>query len=225
MDDTRFDNLLRSFSSGASRRGAMGLLLGGSVALLGLAETAAKNGKGKGKGKGGKKSTPAPPPLTCEKQCPESTTYCGYRVSGGPLCAGVVVSYQDPCRTCSSDQNCMGSGLPYCITSLVRRDGGTLPAFPARTPEGHATALDSPDLRYRLLLTSSLSIHVLGSAGIESPPSPPRSPAVPRVEAEAAVDGSVEARFERQSDRALACRADRRVKLPAAVIWSDRCRP
>jgi len=53
MDDTRFDNLLRSLSSGASRRGALGLLLGGPLALLGLAETEAKKGKKRKRKRGG----------------------------------------------------------------------------------------------------------------------------------------------------------------------------
>ncbi len=87
MDDTRFDKLLRSLSSGASRRGALGLLLGGPLALLGLAETEAKKGKkGKGKDKGkGKGKPPPPPPPFCPGR--PGGTVCGSDSRGNCVCS------------------------------------------------------------------------------------------------------------------------------------------
>jgi len=69
MDTNRFDFLSRSLRDARSRRGALTSVLGGTLGLLGLAETDAKKKKGKGKkgkgkkgGKGGKGTPPPPPP-------------------------------------------------------------------------------------------------------------------------------------------------------------------
>jgi hypothetical protein len=50
VEGTRFDTITRAFTDVRSRRGALVELLGGTVGLLGLADTAAKKSKGKGKG-------------------------------------------------------------------------------------------------------------------------------------------------------------------------------
>jgi hypothetical protein len=42
MDDSRFDALTRAFTTARSRRAALGTLLGGTLGLLGLADTSAR---------------------------------------------------------------------------------------------------------------------------------------------------------------------------------------
>jgi len=51
MDSDRFDSLTRNLTTAGSRRVALGSLLAGSLALLGLGGTDAKKGKGKKKKK------------------------------------------------------------------------------------------------------------------------------------------------------------------------------
>ena len=68
VDANRFDDVARSLQREAPRRGALGLLLGGALALTGIAETVAK---GKGKGKKKKKKD------VCEKTSKACKGNCG----------------------------------------------------------------------------------------------------------------------------------------------------
>jgi hypothetical protein len=141
MDATRFDSLIRSVTASHSRRGALAALLAGTLALLGLAETAAKKGKSKGKGKKKKKrgdqgtSPPPPPPPTgpaappppcldgikngsesdvdCGGSCPRCLNgrSCGSRDD----CASAVCT-GGTCQPCATDADCPkdARGQCYC---------------------------------------------------------------------------------------------------------------
>ena len=118
MDDTRFDDLLRSLSSLSSRRGALGLLLGGPLAVLGLAETEArkrKKRKRKRGGSGGGNNPPPPPPDP--NACTTSATTCdSFLGSPAPCgstgsCACVGAANSGP-GTCANGVESSGALCP-----------------------------------------------------------------------------------------------------------------
>lgn len=104
MDGSRFD----AWAQTQGRRGALATFVGATLGLLGI--TVAE-GKKRGKRKKHKK----PKPLTCGEQCMADA--CFHRPYGPSLCGnhyGVAA-----CMHCSSDQACVGSDFPYCITSFT----------------------------------------------------------------------------------------------------------
>lgn len=94
MDGTRFDIATRALSDDTPRRSILGLLLGGTLGLAGLAESAAKGkGKKKGKGKGKKKKSSV---------CSEAEKMCKGNCTFGQTCCSSFDC--DTCRNlyCSS---------------------------------------------------------------------------------------------------------------------------
>lgn len=117
MDSARFDDLLRSFALGLSRRGALAALLGGPLGLLGTAAADAKKRKRKGKGKKKKKgrNTPPPPPCTPGAPCGPATGECFCESSR--VCASRAGTVTDRCATCPADTvQCLGDseGVVTC---------------------------------------------------------------------------------------------------------------
>src|SRR5687767_984207 len=93
MDGEGFDRFARALDEARSRRGAFASLLGGTLGLLGLAETGAKKHKKKKKKR--KKTTPPPTPTcqpdapatTCAGKCGAVTNTCGTSVTCESCCA------------------------------------------------------------------------------------------------------------------------------------------
>jgi hypothetical protein len=126
VDPHRFDTLTRSLSSRPSRRGALAALLGGTLGLVGLAETAAKKGKSKSKGKkkdkgkGTPSQSPGSPPsggctdVDCGGSCPRCPN--GRSCRGRGDCASAFCA-NGTCQTCSTDANCGSdvNGKCYCF--------------------------------------------------------------------------------------------------------------
>jgi hypothetical protein len=112
MDSDRFDTITRALTDTRSRRGALGAFLGGTLGLLGLADTAARK-KGKGKKKKNKLRA------ACVAACPATCSTCYARVAGGTLCGGVAVA--DCALPCASDTDCIGKVHPFCTTSFTSR--------------------------------------------------------------------------------------------------------
>ena len=110
MDASRFDTLARSLIDGTTRRGALTALLGGMLAMLGLAETAATKGKRKRKHK--KKYRPTTQP-GCTPSCGNNT--CGPDGCGGECgsCTGGVCS-NGACTCPSGMQPCQGACVAAC---------------------------------------------------------------------------------------------------------------
>lgn len=114
MDGNQFDNLIRAFAAGRSRRSLATVVAGvgaGSLfaSLLGVAENAgAKKGKGKGKGKKKKKKKPA----TCvdkKKNGAETDVDCG-----GGKCPRCAVGQRCNTRNDCISARCVGGVCQTC---------------------------------------------------------------------------------------------------------------
>src|SRR5215213_1050363 len=88
MDADRFDALSRSLTTARSRRGALASLLGGTLGLVGLAETEAK-----------KKCPPCKKAKNgkCKKNRPDGTACPGGACQGGRCQPAVNLLPGDPC--------------------------------------------------------------------------------------------------------------------------------
>ena len=138
MDADRFDNVARALTGNLSRRGTLGLGLGGLLAsLLGSADAEAKRGKNQNKNKKGKKGKGrnGPPPSPCAdgfRNGSETDVDCGggncprcaidrscfnRNDCAGALCSGGI------CTACTSNAQCGSdvNGTCFCFTPA---DGG-----------------------------------------------------------------------------------------------------
>lgn len=116
------------------RRTLQGFALGtAAAAAAGLDDALAKN-KNKNKKKKRRKrrrrkdrkrnKTSAP---SCAEQCPEGFDRCFERAGDSTLCADALFTQ---CIPCSSDQDCLGSDVPYCVRVdgiTVRETGEIIP--------------------------------------------------------------------------------------------------
>jgi len=142
MDPNRFDTLARSLTDARSRRAALASLLGGTLGLLGLAETSAKNrtgndvhGEGKKKKKKKKKkkapvpttqtpvesSSPVspPPPAVCTPSCPNNQTcQTGTCVCPG---GGRPCTLDGSCGECCLHADCCNGAFPCPAGSQICR--------------------------------------------------------------------------------------------------------
>ena len=142
MDATRFDAFTRYLSIGSSRRGALAALLGGTLGLLGLADTTAKKGKRNGKGKKKKKDQDntgqnpvAPPPSgSCAdgiKNGSETDVDCGgscSRCANGQSClsrndcAGALCQFER-CYECFGGGDCGPDANGNCFCAVPESGG------------------------------------------------------------------------------------------------------
>ena len=110
----RFDSLIRRLSETRPRRGALGLLLGSSIGLLGLTETEARKKKGKHKKK---HRDPVP---TCSdglKNGSETDIDCGGTCGpceNGKTCASLTDCQSGRCAPGGICQTCSGDGAGNC---------------------------------------------------------------------------------------------------------------
>jgi hypothetical protein len=130
----------------ATRRGALASLLGGTLGVLSVVETAGKKGKGKkGKGKGKKSKTCKPACDKCKIQtCVKGKCGCapGSTEAGG-VC-GMPVQCKSAIEICTSNNDCCsfrcdlpdGSGAlrcnfstTFCNIDFDCRDGGPCRGF------------------------------------------------------------------------------------------------
>src|SRR3954452_24323405 len=112
MDPHRFDILSRELSRTLSRRGTMAALMGGTLGLLGLAETTAKHKKHKKKHQS--PTSPPSPPSLPPTQCQGSPdgALCG--VGGCMICSsGVCVT--SPIR---EEAACGNGGCLVCLSGI-----------------------------------------------------------------------------------------------------------
>jgi hypothetical protein len=143
MGQNRFDTLTRSLTVAGSRRRALAAALSGTLGLLGWkktedavahnASTACKTKSGQQKKKCLKRAkkhnathavAAPPPPPTCAEQCPSTCSRCWGRKGGGPPLCGDAAA-PTCAETCTSDQDCVHTSLPYCITTNTDRELGT----------------------------------------------------------------------------------------------------
>ena len=88
---------------------------------------------------------PPPPAPTCAEVC-GSCTLCFYRGNDSLLCgAGTrfIAGCDDPTSACSSDNDCVGSDRPYCLTHIQPR-GSTERFDICGSPGGHCTVILDP---------------------------------------------------------------------------------
>jgi hypothetical protein len=109
MDDRHHDAFGRRWLFG---------IMGGSGALAIAALVGDARAK-KRRRKRRRKKKKAP---TCADLCPASTFSCFNRPFGPPLCGNSVTTPLGNCDECSSDQSCIDSTRPYCITSITNRE-------------------------------------------------------------------------------------------------------
>jgi hypothetical protein len=66
---------------------------------------------------------PPPPPLVdCNALCP-GCAFCHIRAEGVPLCSNGSGS---DCKPCTSDQDCLGTSRPYCVSKMIVRINGRI---------------------------------------------------------------------------------------------------
>jgi hypothetical protein len=126
MDANRFDHLAHRLGATPTRR----ITLGGLAALtalvmaMGRAEVLARKKHKKKR----KKKPPLPP--TCLESCHAPCTACFTRKEGSLLCGSIegvtLASCGGPCFT---DNDCVGTGFPYCALSLEERATGDVTEF------------------------------------------------------------------------------------------------
>lgn len=113
MDIGRFDRLVRSLPTGASRRGALAAALGGALGLLGLgvSETSGRKAAKACKGKTGEK----------KKKCLKKAKARGRECRNDGDCADRSTSCQGgTCRIVCPEGAC--SGCTGCVTNLISED-------------------------------------------------------------------------------------------------------
>lgn len=143
MDGPRFDGLTRTLADPRSRRGAVVALLGGTLSLLGRAETAAKKKKGKKKKKnngtipvpppvppGSPPASPPLPPVSCVPDC------SGGRNCGSDGCTAT-------CGSCTPPQSCGGGGTPGVCGSSSACTATSCPG--GRACQANGTCACPPD--------------------------------------------------------------------------------
>jgi len=151
MNPNHFDTLTCALTESRSRRGTLVSLLGGTLGLFGLAETAARTGKGD-HGKGKKKSKKSCPPCKkrnkgkCKKTKPDGTTCPGGTCQNGTCCrascAGKVCG-DDGCggtcgTACSAGHTCQ-NGTCRCPSGTELCEGSCLALCAPETPRNPST--------------------------------------------------------------------------------------
>jgi hypothetical protein len=56
------------------------------------------------------------PPPNCDGVCGPGCKGCLHRRQGAPLCANGAVFSSMPCLPCVSDNDCVGTDFPYCVS-------------------------------------------------------------------------------------------------------------
>jgi hypothetical protein len=133
VDDVRFDGLIRALGSGATRRGALGILAG--FAGLGLSEVAAKKkGRGKGKGRGKRKRTGRVQAAAADKVAvchydADADTYVLINISQSGWDNGHSKHEQDFQRGdeggCCNDSDCSHLDVSPCYIGVCDPTAGT----------------------------------------------------------------------------------------------------
>jgi hypothetical protein len=112
MDESRIDTLMRRLETGHSRRST---LERGLAALGAIGLTTVPVGAQARKRKRKRRKRPKPP--TCREACGSACGGCARRAEGGFLCYTGTTS-SSCANTCQSDDDCVGSGYPYCVRSI-----------------------------------------------------------------------------------------------------------
>lgn len=164
MDVARIDTLARALDA-RSRRRVLGSLSGVVVGAFGSVmassqASAKKKGNKKHDGKNGKNTAcpicpespvcpdsavcPEPPPApTCAQAC-GLCILCYTRAADSHLCSfdtRFITDCENPSSSCSSDNDCVGTDRPYCVTHVQAR--GSVERFDicAGSPGGHCTTI------------------------------------------------------------------------------------
>jgi hypothetical protein len=120
MDHDRYDALARRVDAAQSRRFTLGGIA--ALAALGLAMSSAEIDAKKKRRK--KKRRKQPPP-TCAETCGRDCQYCFTRATDSTLCGSIVGAGAIPCNApCFSDNDCVGTPRPYCVTRYTDRETG-----------------------------------------------------------------------------------------------------
>ena len=88
---------------------------------------------------------PPPPAPACAEVC-GSCTLCYHRGIDTLLCSSdtrFIAGCDDPASACTSDNDCLGTDRPYCITHIQPR-GSTERFDICGTPGGHCTVIFDP---------------------------------------------------------------------------------
>lgn len=125
MSNEALDAFARHADALLSRRRTMQGIGLGIVATIvaGFDDALATNRKRKRrqrKRKRRKKRNNSSPP-TCAELCAEGIDLCFERASDSTLCGN---TFNTQCTVCSSDQDCLGTPFPYCLSGLTVRATG-----------------------------------------------------------------------------------------------------
>jgi hypothetical protein len=157
MNDRALDAFARQAAGAISRRGSL-LTLGGAALAASLARPGLISAK-KHKKKRKKQECPAPPPPptcpqppappTCGQVCPitcdhpdpvtfDEPFYCFTRQDGPLLCG--TGGDPDCATSCSSDNDCIETERPYCVTDYTIMDSGQFSTI-CGGPGAHCTRI------------------------------------------------------------------------------------
>jgi hypothetical protein len=123
MDARRFDTLTRLLRGVQTRRKAAhgGL---SAIAALGFGAAAAPAvATAKRRKKGKRRRKPKRPP-SCAKTCADTCSLCVRRKKDSVLCSSGVTGVAVCGAPCVSDNDCVGTSFPYCVTQTENRQSG-----------------------------------------------------------------------------------------------------
>jgi hypothetical protein len=119
MDSDNFDGLTRMLMTGRSRRGALAALLGGTLALLGLADAAGKGKKGQArKGTGKKKQRRSRRPVAPPSGLPAPA--CADGITNG---SETDIDCGGACPRCANDRTCVSQddcASALCVSGVCK---------------------------------------------------------------------------------------------------------
>lgn len=122
MDDYSFDFLTRSLNAPRTRRRATWSGMAGMVTIA-FGATAHSSDAANKKGRKRKKCRQESPP-SCAEVCSSSCNLCVHRKVDSVLCSAGV-SGVAPCgEPCFSDNDCVNTPFPYCVTRTENRQSG-----------------------------------------------------------------------------------------------------
>ena len=136
MDDGQFDTLTRAPHAPRSRRMILwsGMAWAGALGSHVTGDTALARKRCRKKGK-----KPSPP--SCAEACPASCNLCVRRKVDSVLCSAGVFGAPACGEPCFSDNDCVNTPYPYCVTHTENRRSGDVVELECNGVLGRCTTI------------------------------------------------------------------------------------